>query len=276
MLHQFIAPQTISEALNLHRAKTGSVYYAGGTEINRLGSTVKGKSAIGLQALGLDGISKDEHGVHIGAMVTFQKALESEFVPDVLKTALSFMGSFTKRNMATIGGNVAMCSDDSYIVCTLLALRARLETAQLAEDGSYSEENLPLREYHAHFDQYKESLILEVVVPNFHRFVASRRFSRTIESHSAVTCAFGCECGGKGMVSHSRMYAAIKGTGLIRFKETENLIEQQDHVRRDAFHATLQKEITAIDDVTGGGAYKRYITEEAFWEMYEAFHKEEV
>jgi len=276
MLRQFSTPQTIKDALNLHRAKAGSLYYAGGTEINRLGSTVDGTGAISLEGLGLDGISRDEHGVHLGAMVTFQKALESEEIPQSLKDALFFMGSFTKRNMATIGGNIALCADDSYLMCTMLALRARLETAGLAEDGTYSEENLPLREYHAHYEQYRGSLILEVIIPPYRRFVASRRFAKTVESHSAVTCSFGSEKTEMGMPVHTRMYAAIKGTGLLRFKETENLIEQQGMVSREEFHHTIQAEIIARDELTGSEAYKRYITEEAFWQMYGKFHEEGV
>jgi putative selenate reductase FAD-binding subunit len=113
-----------------------------------------------------------------------------------------------------------------------------------------------------------------VIIPDHSRFVASRRFARTVEGRAAVTCAFGSECTENGVVSHARMYAAIKGTGLVRFKETENLIEQQSQVEREEFHRVLQGEITATDDLTGSAAYKRYITEEALWEMYQKFFKE--
>lgn len=273
MIRQFYSPKTTEEALLLHRKKANSIYLGGGTEINRLDSSVDASSVISLQKLGLDAISHDEHGLHIGAMVTFTKALENESVPAWLKEALRFMGSETKRNMATIGGNIALSSDDSYLLCTLLASRCRITTASLEEDGTYGEENLPLREYEAFHDQYANCLILEINLPDRERFVASRRFARTVESHSAVVCAFGSEKG--QLPQHVRMYAALKGSSIERFKESENLLEAGSATRED-FHASLEKECNAVDDFTGSAAYKRYLAEEALWEMYQESLKEGV
>lgn len=274
MIRQFLRPKSVKEALEMQRSKAKSVYLAGGTEIDRLDSSIQPSVVISLQDLKLDAITEDEHGIHIGSMVTFAKALESDLVPDFLKEALRFMGSATKRNMATIGGNVALSSDDSYLMPTLLAARCRLSTAAMQEDGSYGTENLPIREYDAYHEQYFRCLILDVVIPPRVRFVQSRRYARTVESHSALTCAFGSERNGQGIAEHVRMYAALKGSGIERFKETENLLEQ-GKVERESFHSILKTECVTKSDVTGSADYKSYLAEEAMWEMYGQFLKEE-
>jgi len=273
VITQFYRPKTVKEALLIHKEKPVCVYLAGGTEINRLNSTIEAKAVISLQDLKLNDISVDEHGLHLGSMVTFTQALESPLVPDFLKDALLFCGSKTKRNMATIGGNVALCSDDSYLMCTLLASRARVVTRSMAEDCRITEENLPLREYHAYYEHYQNVLLVALEIPDYHRYVFSRRFAKTMESHSSVVCAFGCEDETIRRCSEVRMYAAVKGTGVQRFKKTENALEQGP-VDRVEFHKILESEIQATDDLSGSAAYKRYLVEEALYQMYEQYRKE--
>lgn len=275
MVSRYVRAHSIEEALRLHREEAGSVFLAGGTEIGRLGSSVDAKSVISLRDLPLHRMEADERGVRIGAMVSFSEALESPLSPPFLREALRFMGSATKRNMATVGGNVALSSDSSYLMCSLLAARARVTTAFLSEEGTYGEENLPLREYSAYHGQYANSLVLEIVLPPLKRFVASARFSRTVESQSSVVCSFGSERGRGSLCDHVRMYAALKGSGILRFKATENLLEQGS-VTREEFQSMLSGECPCVSDITGSAQYKSYIVVEALWQMYRRFLKEDV
>ena len=132
MVDNLIIAEGLEEAL---KQKTkNSAFLAGGTEINRLGSTVQARKLISIGRIGeLDGISDADNAVKIGAMCTFQDIIDSSLVPDYLKEACRFMGSRTKRNMATIGGNIALRRTDSYLYATLIACGAKLEL--LGKDG---------------------------------------------------------------------------------------------------------------------------------------------
>ena len=143
-------------------SKTASAaFVAGGTEVNRLGSDIAEKSAtlISLKRCsGLDGIEEDAGYVTIGAMCTFQDLVESGKVPGWLKEAALFMASRTKRNMATIGGNIAAKRSDSYLIPALSAAGAVLEL--LGSDAKT--ERIGIAEY---LDgAYDDKLIVSVTV----------------------------------------------------------------------------------------------------------------
>ncbi|MBQ7508284.1 MAG: FAD binding domain-containing protein, partial [Spirochaetales bacterium] len=125
MAEKFVVAESAKEAASLKNGS--SVFLAGGTEINRLGSPVDARTLISIGRLQeLDGISVLDDCIRIGAMCTFQDVIDSREVPSFLKEACLFMGSRTKRNMATIGGNIAAARTDSYLCATLLACHAGL------------------------------------------------------------------------------------------------------------------------------------------------------
>ena len=115
-------------------AGAGTAYLAGGTEINRLGSSVCADTLIDLRHLTeLKRIAAEKDGVRIGALAVFQDVLEHPLTPDWFRESVSFMASRTKRNMATIGGNLALRRDDSYLMPALMAAGARITL--LGPDG---------------------------------------------------------------------------------------------------------------------------------------------
>ena len=127
MVDNLILAQSAKEAARLKGSNNKSAYLAGGTEINRLGSTINARTLISIGRIEeLDGIREEDGAVLIGSMCTFQDIIESPLTPAYLKEACLFMGSRTKRNMATIGGNIALRRTDSYLYATLLACAAKL------------------------------------------------------------------------------------------------------------------------------------------------------
>jgi len=191
MIQEFLIATDTEDALRLKRNKVKSVWYAGGTEINRLNSTVDANCAISLAKLGLDTITDEGSFLRIGSMVTLQQLVASPLVPRWLKEAALTCGSFTRRNMATIGGNLALMSDHSYLAPALLASRCRLLTANLTEGGAYSEDNIPIREYHTYHHQFSGTLLLAVSLSKDLRFVGSRRYATSVQNRSAVHVGFG-------------------------------------------------------------------------------------
>ena len=62
----------------------------------------------------------------IGSRCTLQDLAENEAVPDFIREAARFCSSFVKRNAATVGGNLGLRRDDSYLAAALTAADAIL------------------------------------------------------------------------------------------------------------------------------------------------------
>ena len=271
MIQEFLIAKDAEDALKLKRNNPRSVFYAGGTEINRLNSSIDAKTAISLVKLGLDTIRDEENSILIGSMVTFQQLVDSALVPQWLKEAALYCGSFTKRNMATIGGNMAMCSDHSYLAPVLLASRARVLTANITEEGSYNEDNIPIREYHAYHTQFTGTLLLGLRISKDIRFVGSLRYANTVQSQASVTVGFGATKNGEGVIDHVRVYAAVKGIDMQRLSNIENAIENGELTTKQDVQLAVGHAIEAKDDSTGSSSYKRYIASEGIAQLFSDF-----
>ncbi len=273
MIQEYLVATDTEDALKLKRNKNKSVFYAGGTEINRLNSKVDAKVAISLAKLGLDTITDDGSYIRIGSMVTLQKLVESELVPQWLKDAALFCGSFTRRNMATIGGNLALMSDHSYLAPALLASRCRLLTANLTEGGAYSEDNIPIREYHAYHQQFSGTLILAVSLSKDSRYVGTSRFANSSQNSAAVTVGFGATQNSEQVIDHVRVFAAVHGSAVQRLNAVENAIENGELTTPADVQMAVQQSLSALDDYVGSSAYKRYIASEGVAQLFAAFLK---
>ena len=141
----------------------------------------------------------------LGAMCTFQQIAESEKTPAYLKEAALFMASRTKRNMATIGGNIAALRDDSYMLPVLFAVCAEVEV--LKTGGA---ESMCVNSYMEAAKAGEEMLITSVSVPKDIK-VVSKRYSNTAQSHAVLTMSAAMLEDGISMAG------AVKNVGLLRF-----------------------------------------------------------
>ena len=140
------------------------------------------------------------------------------------------MGSRTKRNMATIGGNIALRRTDSYLYATLLACHAKLDL--MCKDGAVIRKCTKC--YLENSREYSDLLIVSVLVPS-DVVVASKRYSNTVQSHAVLTVSAGVAEG------KLRVAVAAKDTylGII---PSENI-----------------PELGFKDDIYGSPEYKRYL-----------------
>ncbi len=220
-------PQSALEAVMLRKENGNAVYLAGGTDDLRLGSEAEGKSLIDINALGFNTISLKDGKVFIGALCTLQQLIESELVPAFMKEAAGFCTSFARRNAATVGGNLGLRRQDSYLAAALTAANAVLVAMT-----PHGEQEKPVGEY---LQSDCLCLITYIVVEQ----TASgwvKRFGNTSASHATLIAAAG-----------SAYALSVSGSSFAYGASAE-----------------LAKTITFRDDITGSAAYKQYLAETVF------------
>lgn len=194
-MREIIVPSTPREAAGLLGK---GIFLQGGTDVLRLGGCDEVSSPlIDLRNAVSDVIAEDHGTIEIGARATFTSLVESSLVPSWLRQAALYMASLQLRNQATIGGNIALGRDDSYLVPSLVAAGAVVGT--MDETGKSA--SMPISEY---LKGEKKLLLLSV---SFARDadVHSKRLSLASHSHAVITAASG----------PAGYCFAIKGTGIV-------------------------------------------------------------
>jgi len=124
MITTYHRPKTLDEALTL-LTQPNTVPLGGGTLLSK--GTPDPVSVVDLQLLKLDSITKKGNDLEIGATCTLQTLLESEHIPEALKTALKLEAPLNIRNSATVAGTIVSSDGRSPFVTALLACDLRLE-----------------------------------------------------------------------------------------------------------------------------------------------------
>ncbi|MBP3412257.1 MAG: FAD binding domain-containing protein [Oscillospiraceae bacterium] len=222
-------PQTAAEAVQLRYASPDTTaYLAGGTDDLRLGGAAEGKELIDINALGFDTIEDKDGKIYIGARVTLQKLVESDLIPAFIKDAAKFCSSFVKRNSATVGGNLALRRDDSYLAAALCVADAKL--LALSAKGEKEE---PVYDY---LKGACKCLLMYIVIEK-DREGWVKRFGNTSASHATLIAAAG-----------NGIYAlSVKGSGLA-CGNTPDLYETMEF----------------CDDLAGSAEYKKYLAKTVF------------
>lgn len=272
MERNVIIASTLEEAVG---CKTpDAAFYAGGTEIGRLGSPVDAKTLIllkkipelyGIRVTG-DPETENPSGswLRIGAMCSFQEILDFDAAPAWLKTAVRYLASLPRRFKATVGGNIASWRSDSYLIPTLLAAGAKLEIAGM-EGGEDPDKNgngavpgrriLALKDYMEEREQLGNWLITAVYADLSDDLkVLSEHFSNTAQSHAYLALAMGK----KG--EDYRIGMAVAGCGIY----APGILSW----------SRAWKEAGVRDDLYGSEEYKRYLAGITLDEFYERLNQE--
>lgn len=268
MATQLLMAKSPEEATGAKNAS--AVFIAGGTEVNRLGSdaAAAADTLISLKkCAGLNNIREEGDHVVIGSMVTFQMLTGSARVPDWLREAACFMASRTRRNMATIGGNIAAKRSDSYLIPALSAAGAVLELM-----GAVGEtEKAGIMEYLDDDSHYDGMLIVSVAVPKNLKMV-SKRYSNTAQSHAVLTMS--AASGEEGI----RLYGAVKNTGLLHFCDLEKAFRETPEISEEEIIEMVRTctGLQTADDMFGSDAYKRYLIAVTAYDLHKRLAGKEV
>ena len=157
MITTYHRPQTLDEALTL-LTQPNTLPLGGGTLLSH--GTADSVQLVDLQLLGLDSLIKNGNNLELGATLTLQALLESEYCPASLKTALKLEAPLNIRNAATIAGTLVACDGRSTFASVLLAMDAKITVSskQKAEETLNIGDLLPLRE------QVRGKLITKIVI----------------------------------------------------------------------------------------------------------------
>ncbi len=222
-------PQTPLEAVTLRKENAETaVYLAGGTDDLRLGGSAEGKDLIDINALKMNKLEICGDELLIGAGCTLQEVAESEDVPDFIREAAHFCPSPARRNAATVGGNLGLRRDDSYLAAALTAANAVLECMT-----PHGEEEKKIGEY---LTSDCKALIMNLRISK-NRSGWVKRFGNTASSHAAVIAA-----------QSGDIYAlSVHGSGLAYGNSPE-----------------IAESLTYNDDITGSAEYKKYLAKTVF------------
>jgi putative selenate reductase FAD-binding subunit len=152
---------------------------------------------ISLENLGLDFVEWRSSALRIGAAATFQQCLEAPGVPEAIRTAFAGTASRTLRNMATVGGELGLCPEDSLLIPLLAALDAQVRIA--------GRRPLTIEEYRAARAQGPVGLILEVSVPDADRPSGVAWHARTSHGMRSLVVA----------VAAHRLRPAVTGARIV-------------------------------------------------------------
>ena len=158
MITAYHRPQTLDEALTL-LTQPNILPLGGGTLLSQ--PITDSVEVADLQALGLDTVKKNGNSLELGATLTLQSLLESEYCPPALKTALKLEAPLNIRNSATVAGALITADGRSTFASVLLVLDAKITVSskQKKEETINIGDLLPLR------DQVRGKLITKVVIP---------------------------------------------------------------------------------------------------------------
>jgi CO/xanthine dehydrogenase FAD-binding subunit len=144
----YFQPQSVAEALDLLAEHgPGLLIMAGGTLAMPLineGISLPEK-VMGLRRAGLNGISRANGTVTIGATTTLSELVSQQEIP-LLAEAARNVGGWAIRNMGTAGGNLFAPPPSGDLAVALLALGARVKLA-----GRSGERVIPLSEFYSGF-----------------------------------------------------------------------------------------------------------------------------
>jgi CO/xanthine dehydrogenase FAD-binding subunit len=135
-VYEYSRPATLGEALAC-LANPGAVLMGGGTKVNA-DQYADPVAVVDLQALRLDGMSRHDDGLLIGATVTLQRLSQADDVPAVIAEAARREVPSTLRAMATVGGCIAAADPASELLASLLVHDARVTLA--GPDGQHERE----------------------------------------------------------------------------------------------------------------------------------------
>jgi probable selenate reductase FAD-binding subunit len=260
----FHRPSTIAEALRLIAKGAGrGRFVAGGTHVV-VQADRSVRFLVDITRLGLDYIHQRNNACLIGAATTLAGLENSPamlaLANGILARAASSCGSVQKRNMATVGGNLANASPASDIATALLALDA---VAVVAD--ARGQRKIPLSDFFSgpHRTALGRALIVEIVIPALprggHVGCSFQKLGRTENDISVVSVAAGLQVDRRNRCKWVRIALGAVASTPLRARSAESRLAGQ-RLERDLLERVcdaVAREVRPITDLRASAEYRR-------------------
>lgn len=248
-------PKTLPEALRMLRDDGALVPLAGATDLYvslNFGTLTQTRfiDLWPLQGLRRIGLAGDV--LSIGALATYTSLIRSRLVRQrvpMLVAAAREIGGIQIQNRGTIGGNIANGSPAGDTLPVLAAVNAVIVARSAAD-----ERRIPFAGFYTGYRANvlrPDELIVAVEIPAVDGTQWFRKVgTRAAQAISKVVMA--------GVRANGTSHVALGSVGpvVVRARETEAALARGDI---DAAAATLEREITPIDDIRSTADYRRRV-----------------
>ena len=220
----YLLPQSLDEAVKLLADDASMLVMSGGTITMPLindGISAPEK-VMGLRQTGLDYMQRVNGSLNIGATATLTQMLGQTDIA-MLSEAAHKTGSWTIRNMGTVGGNLFVPPPAGDLATALLALDAEVRLVSAA-----GERTVPLADFYTGFLTTvlePGELLAEIIVPVPTGQTAFIKYGRKLSNTPAiVTVAVHLVWDGD-VISSARIALGAVGPHPIRAKGAEAVLE---------------------------------------------------
>jgi carbon-monoxide dehydrogenase medium subunit len=266
---EYIRVSELEEALRLLSRKEDVRVLAGGTDLvvdMKIGR-YRPKTVIDISGIkSLRYIVDEGDKIRIGALTRMQDIVESPVIREklpVLAEAVSMLGSWQIRNMATVGGNLCNASPAADSAPPLLVHEARIKLTSI--EGT---REIPITEFFVgprKTVMYKTELLQEVVVPYDTDFAKSysyvklgRRNSFTL-SVVAVATVLKVR---NGVFEDVRIALNAVAPTPVRARSVELFLKGRE-VKSEAIEKASElvlNDISPISDVRASAEYRKHVS----------------
>lgn len=250
MIKQFFKPTSIEEAL-LIKEKFGDriTWFAGGTRFNHISFQARFDKVIALEGLGLHSIHSKNEEITVGATVTLQKLADNSLIPKPLRLAALNGATRTIRNMATVGGDIASGAVNSALAPCLIALKARVVTAD--------KRSVDLEEF---VQSGNKDLIVKICLPIETGKCWVAQYQTKANAKSLIKVATQLEVNdSKKVVSAIIAIGSIEGSYPRRLRKVEEMIVNAENLDQDALANRIAEVVNPVEDIHGSISFKKYI-----------------
>lgn len=262
----YLAPQTLSEALDILEQHTEGVHIiAGGTDlVPRMRSrVVEPTLLVDLRLLDLSGIAGSERGIRIGTYATHTDILESELLaelcPALVEAAADIAGP-PIRNRGTVGGNLVNASPAADLVPPLMVYGAVVVLEKKDETRE-----IPLEDFFTGPGQtvlLPGEILTEIRIPAIPSNTTSKFIKlgkRKAMAVAVVSVAARLTLDEFGKIAQARIALGSVAPTPIRARLAEAILEgQQPSEELFALAGlTASSESSPISDIRSSGDYRK-------------------
>ena len=250
MIKQFFKPTSLEEAMIIKEKYGDAItWFAGGAYFNHISFQARYDKVIGLEGLGLHAIHTKANQTSIGATVTLQKLIDNSIVPVALRKAASQAATRTVRNMATVGGDIAVGGKRSALIPCLIALKASVVTAE--------KERVPVESY---IQSKSKDLILKVILPEQETRCFANQYVLKANSPALVRVAVSIDSDNDTKRKSLSIAIGALEEQPRRLNKIEELIRGQKEIDYDAIVKAVSEEVEPEADIYGSVPFKKYIS----------------